>query len=197
MINVAVEGESDRELARAVVNEAGREVAQIVVKGGKTRLDPLLANYNRASRHTPWVVFRDSDTHCPVELHTRLTAALGKLSPSFLLRIVHPMSEGWLLADRAGFAGHFGVRKTQVPSDSAILQNAKQTVLTLCASSRFRTVREEMVLPDGRTGPLYTMWINEFASTAWNIAEASSQNGSLRRAIERIRQLPGASGRTT
>jgi len=47
MINVVVEGASDRGIARAVVRAAGREVGKIVAKGGKTRLDPDIPKYNR------------------------------------------------------------------------------------------------------------------------------------------------------
>ena len=36
MINIAVEGESDREVARAVAMFAGHQVHQIRVAGGKT-----------------------------------------------------------------------------------------------------------------------------------------------------------------
>src|SRR6266568_1792509 len=102
MINVVVEGASDRGVATAVLRAAGREVGKIVVKGGKTRLDPDLPKYNQAASRAQWVVFRDSDTDCPVNLYLKLTRALNVVSPNFLLRIVHPMSEGWLLADPEG-----------------------------------------------------------------------------------------------
>ena len=161
---VVVEGASDEQVARAVVHAAKREVAKIVVKGGKTQLDPLLPRYNRAALHSPWVVFRDSDTQCPVTLRSRLTAGIDTLSPSFLLRIVHPMSEAWLLADRKGFAGFFQIKESQVPDEPERLQNAKLSVLTLCARSRSRVLSREIVAPGTRTGPLYTALIGEFAA---------------------------------
>lgn len=190
MINVVVEGESDRGMAEALVRAAGREVGKIVVKGGKSRLDPLVPNYNRAAGRASWLVMRDSDTECPVTLHARLTAKIDAMSPNFLLRVVHPMTEGWLLADPAGFAEYFSVRVSGIPRDPDSLMHPKQTVLGLCAKSLSSGMRKDMVAPGGRPGPLYVLRINEFASTHWNVIAASEVSDSLRRAVDRIRQLP-------
>jgi hypothetical protein len=186
MINVVVEGRSDEEVARRLIQASGHEVAKVVVKGGKTRLDPLLAKYNRAAAHAPWVVLRDSDAECPKTLYARLTAGIGSLSSSFLLRIAHPMTEGWLLADSKGFADFFKIRESQIPRYPESLTNAKHVVLALCASSRSRALRREMVVQGSKIGPLYTVRVNEFASTSWSIETAASRSDSLRRAIDRI-----------
>ncbi|RUP33736.1 MAG: hypothetical protein EKK51_04135, partial [Mycolicibacterium sp.] len=109
MINAAIEGESDRGVADAIIRAAGHDVGRIIAQGGKSKLDPLIPKYSVAAKFDPWVVFRDSDTECPVKLHQRLTS--GITAPAtFLLRIAHTMSEAWLLADRDGFANYFGVR---------------------------------------------------------------------------------------
>lgn len=102
------------------------------------------------------------------------------------------MSEAWLLADRDGFADYFRVPAARIPRDPEELPNAKQTLLGLCGRSRSRTIREEVTVSGTRPGPLYVTRINEFASTAWNVAEAASASESLRRAVHRIRQIPGA-----
>lgn len=115
MINVAVEGEPDREVASAVVRAAGRSVNLVRVAGGKTRLDPLIPKYNRASVQTPWVVFRDSDSVCPVALREDLGAGIAEWHPSFSLRIAHSMSEAWLLADPVSFSSFFSVPRNQYP----------------------------------------------------------------------------------
>lgn len=192
MINIAVEGDSDREVARAVVTYAGQRVHQVRVAGGKNKLDPLIPKYNVASAQFPWVVFRDSDSQCPKLLRARLTAGISSWHPQFSLRIAHSMSEAWLLADRDGFADYFRVPAARIPRDPEELPNAKQTLLGLCGRSRSRTIREEVTVSGTRPGPLYVTRINEFASTAWNVAEAASASESLRRAVHRIRQIPGA-----
>ncbi|CCK62721.1 Conserved protein of unknown function [Mycobacterium canettii CIPT 140070017] len=190
MINVVVEGRSDEQVARAVVHAAGHEVAKIVVKNGKRRLDRLLANYNRAATHAPWVILRDSDAQCPASLRATLMAGIDNVSPLFHLRIAHPMSEGWLLADNQGFADFFHVKASQIPADPESLQNAKQTVLNLCSKSRSRSLRRDMVVSGDKVGPLYTVRIGEFAAKRWNVDSASTRSPSLRRAIERISSIP-------
>ncbi|MGV9975405.1 hypothetical protein [Nocardia beijingensis] len=188
MINVVVEGESDRGVASAVARAAGKEIGKLIVKDGKTRIDPLIPKYNQAALRSPWVVFRDSDAKCPVKLYSELTAAIS-VSPSFLLRIVHPMSEGWLLADPEGFSEYFGVRISDVPRAPELLAHPKKTVLQLCSRSRSRSVSRDMVAPGERTGPRYTVRINDFAMTRWDVSNAVANSDSLKRAVERIRSL--------
>lgn len=190
MINVVVEGESDREAAKAVVKSTGRTVAKVIVAGGKTRLDPKIANYNRAARQSSWVVFRDSDGRCPAELRTELTSAIATWSPNFRFRIAHSMTEAWLLADRQGFADFFRVRVGQVPVDPESLPHAKQEVLRLCGNSRVRSIRRDMVRSTGEAGPLYVQRLNEFAATKWDVNGAAANSDSLIRAIRSIQALP-------
>jgi hypothetical protein len=99
------------------------------------------------------------------------------------------MSEAWLLADPQGFADYFGVKNNQVPRDPETLPNAKEVVIRLCSQSRSRLIRADMAV-GYRTGPLYVPRINEFATTRWSVEAAAQNSGSLRRALDRIRQLP-------
>lgn len=107
-----------------------------------------------------------------------------------MLRIAHTMTEAWLLADRDGFADFFRVRVGQVPVDPERLPHAKHEVLRLCANSRVRTIRQDMVRSTGEAGPLYVKRINEFASTRWDVSSAAASSDSLSRAIRKIRALP-------
>lgn len=190
MINIAVEGESDRELAKAVAREAGQTVNLVRVAGGKNKLDPLIPKYNRASAQLPWVVFRDSDALCPVTLRQQLSAPVAKWHAQFILRIAHSMSEAWLLGDAEAFSKYFSIRPGRIPSAPEDLPHAKRTVLALCAQSRSRDIRQDMTAPDGGTGPLYVSRLNEFASSVWRPREAAIVSDSLRRAIKRISALP-------
>lgn len=190
MINIAVEGESDRETAKAVVRYAGHSVLNVRVAGGKNRLDPLIAKYNVAARRSPWVVFRDSDSQCPRTLRTRLTAGIASWHPHFCLRFAHSMTEAWLLADRDGFADYFKVALSRVPRDPEALPNAKQSLLALCSRSRSRAIRQDVTAAGSQTGPLYVVRINEFAANIWSVANAEASSDSLRRAVGRIRLLP-------
>ncbi len=189
MINVAVEGESDRGAASAVVVAAGGSVARVVVAGGKTKLDTKISRYYAAARQTPWVVFRDSDGRCPVHLRDQLSKDFTVPHPRFALRIAHTMTEAWLLADAAGFARFFHVRPARVPAQPEALAHAKRSLLEVCMSSSSRMIRHDLVTSDGQTGPLYVSRLNEFASQHWDVEAAADNSQSLSRAIESIRQL--------
>lgn len=67
---------------------------------------------------------------------------MQELSQAFLLCIVHPMSEGWLLADRRGFADFFRVKESDVRRDPEALTKPKQKLLEICAGSRSRDIRK-------------------------------------------------------
>lgn len=189
MIGVVVEGESDRAAATAVVAAAGHSVAHVRVSGGKTKLDPKIPKYHTAARRMPWVVFRDSDGQCPVELRDLLTAGISMLNTRFSLRIAHSMTEAWLLADRDGFARFFHVRLARIPTDPENLAHAKRSLLRLCAESSSRLMRRDVVTPDGQTGPLYVARINEFAENHWDAVAAAESSASLAKAIRAIRRL--------
>lgn len=187
MTNVVVEGDSDSEAARSVLRAAGLDVSRIVVVGGKAKLDARLSKYNQAAKNSRWIVFRDSDSVCPVELSQTLSKQIGTLSPHFSLRIAHSMTESWLLADVEGFSKFFGVSAARMVPNPDLLSNAKHEVLRLCQKSRSRRIKEDMVRGNGETGPLYVSRINEFASKHWNVANACGRSESLRRAVERLR----------
>ncbi|MFV0451149.1 MAG: hypothetical protein ACK5LS_02720 [Propioniciclava sp.] len=191
MITVVVEGESDRQAAIAVVRAAGHEVDSVRVAKGKSRLDGRIPKYRAAAVHAAWVVFRDSDGDCPVALRQRLESRTGVRSTSrFALRIAHSMTEAWLLADVAGFAEYFRVSPQRVPPAPEVLPNAKRKLLDLCARSRSRAIREEVVTSDHQTGPLYVEHINEFAARHWQVDRARGHSPSLDRAVTAIAALP-------
>lgn len=94
------------------------------------------------------------------------------------------------MADRDAFADYFRVKISRIPTDPEAVAHAKQEVLRLCADSRSREIRADMVRATGETGPLYVSRINEFAAEKWNVEEAASVSDSLARAIRQIRELP-------
>lgn len=193
MINIAVEGESDREVAKAVTRAAGHETNHVRVAGGKSKLDLLIPKYNSAAAQQPWVVFRDSDGECPVELRSNLAKNIPKWHDNFSLRIAHTMAEAWLLADREAFAAYFAVALMRVPVDPESLQHAKRALIGLCEFSTSRVIRQDMVANGGRIGPLYVVRINDFASSSWRASVAKHQSKSLGRAVRSIREISATS----
>jgi hypothetical protein len=189
IVNIAVEGQSDTALARRVVSAAGHQPGSVRAANGTGNLDRKIPKYRRAAAHEPWVVLRDSDGQCPVTLRRRLEGPKEPRDSLFRLRIVHTMSEAWLLADPEKFADHFRVSLGRIPRDVESLANAKRTLLELCAQSRSRTVRDDVVTSTLRPGPLYTARINDFASGPWRVDIASRNCASLHRAITAIADL--------
>lgn len=189
LINAVVEGESDRGMVSTLVACAGGAIGNVVVKKGKNNLDPFIPNYVRAAQHAAWAVFRDSDGVCPVERRHALLQKVESIPPGFLLRLPHSMSETWLLADTDGFAKYFSISRDKIPRDVESLPHGKATLLTLCAQSRSRDIRDEVVRANGKTGELYVMHLNEYASTAWDPSRAVDNSPSLRRSLVRLRTL--------
>lgn len=189
-MHVVVEGTSDEQAAEAVIRAAGREVTRVHVTNGSARLDSRLLNYRRAAARSPWVVFRDTDARCPVELRAELVSHLPHDNPRFALRLAHSMTEAWLLADPKNLAAFLGVRVGRVPANPEALPHAKYALLELCLKSRSRALRHDMVRSATEIGPLYPLRVNEFASNHWDVAAASEHAPSLRRAIAAIRAMP-------
>lgn len=188
-MRIVVEGPSDEGAARRVVEHCGHVVTGTRAVGGKTKLDPKLANYARAARREPWVVFRDTDTKCPVTLRQQLLLGVAT-SPLFVLRLAHCMTESWLMADTDGFAQYFNVSRDVVPLDVESLEHAKHTLLALCKRSRSRDIREEVAHDATTEGVLFVLHLNEFALNHWDVEAAAQNSASLRRAVAALRAIP-------
>ena len=189
-ITVVVEGDSDVAAARAVIEAAGRSPGRVFVKRGTGALDRDLHKYISASAHGSYVIIRDSDGVCPVELREELVGTVSPLPPSFQLRIAHAMTEAWLMADHEGFAQYFSVRTADLPAAPEMIRDPKQRLLQICARSRSRTIRAAMVRSNGRIGTGYVPTLQQFAESRWDAKRAASRSPSLQRALERIRQMP-------
>lgn len=184
-----VEGQSDLGAVNALIGYLGHQVGVEVVKNGKANLDRDLHKYYEAARREAWVVFRDTDSECPVTLSARLGSSFNDHGRNFRLRLAHSMTEAWLLSDREAFSRFFRVREGRIPRDPEQVADAKELVLSLCAQSSSRRVREAMVRGNGEVGALYVSTLNQFATTEWRAQEAIPNSESLRRAAERIATL--------
>lgn len=189
LASVAVEGRSDEGMAIAVLRAAGIDARRVLSADGKTRLDPKIPGYMKAAAFEPWVVFRDSDGVCPVDLRNAVTG--GQEEPErFVLRIACTMTEAWLLGDHSGFADYFCVPAGSLPNDPEVLPHAKSAVLTIMSRSRDRGKRSGMLSEGGTTaGPQYVHHLNTYALSAWNPDVAAQRCPSLARALVRLRRL--------
>jgi len=152
-IRIAVEGASDEEMARKLMRHAGLTVSHVLVKKGSGELDKVIPRLAKTTVNDPWVVFRDADTACPVELRRQLIGDRPH-DGAFELRFPTSMTEAWFLADAIGFAAHFRITRGRIPAVPDDLEHAKRSLLGLCQQSKSRALREDVVRPSGRPGPL-------------------------------------------
>lgn len=185
-INAIVEGESDVPFVQRIIAAAGHDVGRVVVKGGSARLDAAIPRYATAARYGVYLVLRDSDGQCPVELRARLLADARDIPDSFILRIAHSMIESWALADPAAVASYFRIRRSSIPADPEQVADPKRLLLQLCMQSRSTAIRSAMVRSEGRIGTGYVQHMQDFALNAWDPLRAAERSDSLRRALERL-----------
>lgn len=188
---VATEGVTDRAILARVCREIGVSIGRAHGEQGKDFLDARLPGFNRAARHSPWVVLRDLDTDAdcaPALARTLLPTPARRMVLCLAVREV----EAWLLADRAGFARSFGVVKERVPMDPGAIEGPKAEIVRLARRSRFRRVRDDIVPPSNSgaaVGPGHTARLIEFAGSRWDPQAASRRSPSLRRCLARIAAL--------
>ena len=202
-ILIAVEGESDKEVAKALVAYSGGFARPPKAYGGKPNLDPTIPKWNDAGRRTGCLVLRDCDHDdapydgCRGLLANRLIG--GTQSPLFSLRFPVRAVEAWLLADDQGFAAHFRVARSKIPGNPELLHSPKAELLNIIRSSKRKGTQE--MLPrqgSGRSvGPEYVPFINEFVMTSWSIQRAAANSQSLSRAIRGVTELVARCQATT
>lgn len=173
--------------ARRLLQQVGHEPGRVVVKNGKTELDPLIVRLSRAGGRLSWLVLRDADRDagdCPARLRQQL---LPHGQPEGLcLRLPVRSLEAWLLADADAFAAHFRVRRALLPPDPDEQENAKRALVQTCRRSTSRSVVAAMCGRDDKPGPEYTPGLRAYIEQAWDPARAADSSPSLARAFTEI-----------
>lgn len=188
-VSVAVEGESDRGMVESLLAHLDLTLARrCYVTRGTAKLDARVPGLARTTVHQPWIVFRDADRRCPVELREELINSRPH-DGAFELRLACSMTEAWLLADADGFSRFFHVPMKKITDRPDDLEHAKRELLRLCQHSRSSSVRRDVVRLDGSAGPEYVARINEFAREHWNVERACGSSPSLERTINRLKSM--------
>jgi hypothetical protein len=193
-ITVAVEGESDEAVIRAIAAVVGLQIAAVHGKRGKDHLNKQLRAYNHAAAVSPWLVVRDldADAPCPGEL---LAALLPAPSRGMTCRIAVRAVESWLLADRGSIATFLGVAETLIPADVDAIPDPKGFVVDLARRSRHRHIRSG-IAPDAgapnRVGREYNGMIIEYVLRHWRPLQAQLCSRSLQRCVARLQAVAAA-----
>jgi hypothetical protein len=191
VISGAVEGDVDEAVVARLVFEVGGALGAVHGKNGKAQLRQHVAAYNKAACFSPWVVLVDlnGDAECAPLLQEEW---LPHPAPRMCFRIAVRAIEAWLLADTHNLSQFLGVTRSAFPPGPELERDPKQKIVSLSANSRRRDVREDMVPRPGsgrKVGPAYTSRLIEFVESHWRPDEAAKRSDSLRRCVERLREL--------
>ena len=187
---VIVEGVTDIPVVTALMRAAGWDEDQFAVRSvnGKGAIDARIQKYWEASQIIPHVIFRDVDYDegaCPVALHSALSSKTPGDSPNLLIRIVDQCIESWMLADRRGIAEFCGVSPARVKIPAS---HHKSYLLSMFREAK---LKDAVAHVDNELdfGPAYELHVQRFMKTAWNVERAADDSPSLRRALQRLRDL--------
>lgn len=192
-VNYATEGLVDAAVAERLIRHCGGELGLRRVAGGKSKLDPRIANYVQSARRLPWLVVRDldHDAACAAELRANLTNEVPDL---MCLRIAVRQIESWLLSDRMAISEFLRVPVGRVPLQPEALDNAKLATVNLARHSASRRIRASLVPRTGSgatEGPEFAAMMVSFAQEHWRPERAAGlvEGSSLVRAINCLTRL--------
>lgn len=165
--------------------------------GGFGHIKKNLKKYADLSAHGRVVVITDlDDNECPPSLRSKWLSDSGIQDPlpdNMAFCIAVREIESWLLSDRMNFSEFLGINVPAIDRDvEENVENPKEYIVRLAQKSRNRSVKEDIIPP--RTSPAivglsYNFRLSSFVTSTWNPSEASSRSTSLRRAIEKIKNL--------
>jgi len=190
-VTIVVEGLTDVPVVDRILQTVGCSIAYTYGLSGKRALMRDLGGYNRAAQFSPWMIVRDldHDAACAAEL---IAVTLPDPSKWMRFRIAVRAVEAWMLADAERLAEFLHVHENTIPADPETLPDPKLTLVNVARSSSRAEIREDMVPTpgtSGKVGPAYTSRVMEFARNQWRPVIASNHSDSLRRCLERAREL--------
>lgn len=165
--------------------------------GGFGHIKKNLKKYVDLSARYGVVVITDlDDNKCPPSLKSKWLSSSGIQDPlpdSMAFCIAVREIESWLLSDRINFADFLDIKVSSIDRDvEKNVPKPKEYIVHLARKSRNRSVREDIVPPrtsKAIVGLSYNFRLSSFVTSTWNPSEASSRSTSLRRAIEKIKNL--------
>ena len=109
-----------------------------------------------------------------------------------MLRICHYEIESWILADDQGFSRFFTIPLAKVESPDG--RNAKERMLR-CVDRLGRSNTQDFARRSPRSsgayafGSRYLVVVGQLMDSEWNAERAALRSDSLRRALQRLRNL--------
>lgn len=154
-----------------------------------------IEDYNRASKFCQYIVLIDLDKRkCAPDLVRRLIT----FPPTdlFYFRIAVREIEAWLIADRKGFSKFLSIPTNRIPFNSEGIMNPKEKIISWAHQSRKRKIKGLIPTGSYSIGPEYNKILSEFIWHYWDIEEACKHNNSLKRTVDRIKEIKVDNGIT-
>lgn len=191
IVSAAVEGIVDEAVVRKLIIQVGGLPGTVYGKSGKPHLRRQVQGYNKAARHSPWIVLvdLDRDAECAPPLCEQW---VPEPAQHLCFRVAVREIEAWLMADAESLASFLSVARNRIATDPEQVFEPKIEMVNLARHSRRREIREDMVPRErsGRqVGPAYTSRLMEYVETRWRPEVAALGAESLRRAIDCLRRL--------
>lgn len=192
---VIVEGNTDEPIVSALMTTTGwvSDEYTIFCANGKGNIVRKIAKHAEAARQIPRILFLDSDNKCPVDMRKDLEEKPTHIPDDFILRIVCTCIESWVLADREGLARFCRVNISLIPTAQklASIHNHKNELLKVLRKSKSPKGR---AMTQGSGNDLqfsddYTRHLADLMTDYWDAERAAQNNDSLRRAIDRLKEL--------
>lgn len=192
---VFVEGNTDEPIVRALMTATGWASDEYTISSakGSGNIIRSITKHAEAAKWTPRILFLDSDNKCPVDMRETLETELTHAPADFILRIVHMCIETWVLADREGLARFCRVNISLIPTAQKLapILNHKNELLKVLRKSKSPKGRR-MTQGNGndlRFSDDYTRHLADLMTDYWDAERAAQNNDSLRRAIDRLKEL--------
>ncbi len=205
MTDIIVVGEDDvtREIIKRLLQDYRKDfdaIREEPVRGGKIKRDVL--KYNRLN--LPVIMLTDLDDYdCPPSLIKDWFHGESK-NQNLVFRIACDEAEGWLMADKKGFAKFLKISEDLLPDLKSLdpRRNPQNKELAfrykpslfmmkeLAQKSADKSLKEKLTPRTGaKKGPQYNSVLLPFITDQWNIEAAIENSYSLKKAVQRIHEF--------
>jgi len=192
-IALATEDELSEAVGKRLISEVYRsfEVNLTFRKGGFGYLRANIRKFCEVARLQPVLVVTDLDNaDCAAALIAEWTHRTVR-PKTLCLRVAIREVEAWLLADHDGIRQMFGSRVLNLPDNPDPIVDPKRCLLKLALRAP-KDVRADLIAEAGAIalqGLGYNRRLVEFVQCIWNPTDAAYRSESLRRALNRLKEL--------
>jgi hypothetical protein len=192
-ITIATEDELSEAVASRIIAEElpAYQVVQKLRRGGNGYLKSKCYSFNQmALRHPVFLITDLDNAQCASALIESWFDATP-LNANLKFRVAIREIESWLLADHQGMKTLLGRGANKITSAPEQLQNPKEHLLQ-CAKNASRDVKNDLIRAKGalaQQGLGYNSRLCEFVRDTWSPSQASERSDSLKRAIQRLKEI--------